>query len=387
MIITSLLDTDLYKLTMQQFILHNCPDAEAEFEFKCRNHNLKFNKEQYNRLIKETLNLEDLRLDKTELQFLRSLGFFTEDYLGYLSKYTFNMNHVKIYSEDEDFRIVIKGPWRETILFEVPFLAIVNEIYFDTLACEDDRLKKILDEGTKRLVDKISRIKKVPDFKLIEFGTRRRFSRSWQYTILKMLKEQIPQNLLGTSNVHLAHLLNLTPVGTMAHELICGGQALVHPLDGQKYILKKWLDEYKGKLGIALTDTLGVDKFLKDFDLGLAAAYSGVRHDSGDPYEWTEKILDHYKKLGLDATKKKAVYSDSLTTVKALAIHEQYKDKIQCSFGIGTHLTNDLGLEPLNIVIKLTKLNGRPVVKLSDSSGKVMCKDEVYITWMKEMLK
>lgn len=383
-VITSLLDTDLYKFTMQQTVYHQFPNAqEVEFHFKCRTKDV--NLVQHIPEINRQLDwLCQLNFQQEELNYLRSLRYVKSDYADFLNLFHLQRKYVEVVAlNDEEIDVVIKGPWLHTILFEVPVLAIVNEIYF-----RNTQNKETFLEGEKRLNDKIQVVKTAnnKDFFFSDFGTRRRYSYEWQDKVVKKLKKEIPDNFTGTSNVYFAMKYNLIPIGTMAHEYLQACQALGPRLrDSQKFALEKWVQEYRGDLGIALTDVVGIDAFLNDFDLYFCKLFDGVRHDSGDPYEWAEKMLAHYKTMKIDAKTKSFVFSDSLDFPKALDLYKTFGDKAKTFFGIGTNLTNDLGYKPINIVLKMTECNGSPVAKISDAAGKTMCKNEAYLAYLKQV--
>jgi nicotinate phosphoribosyltransferase len=209
----------------------------------------------------------------------------------------------------------------------------------------------------------------------------------WHDEVVSTFARELPGYFNGTSNVFLAMKHNVKPIGTMAHEFIQAGQGLekVQLKYSQQYMLEKWIEEYRGDLGIALTDTIGMKPFLKDFDLYLAKLYDGCRHDSSDPYTWCFSLVDHYKKLGIDPRTKSAVFSDNLDFLAAANIYKTFKDMIKISFGIGTNLTNDVGFKPLSIVIKLVKVNGNPVAKISDQPEKVICEDEQFLSYLRKV--
>ncbi|MFX1449906.1 MAG: nicotinate phosphoribosyltransferase [Promethearchaeota archaeon] len=386
MIIQSLLDTDLYKLTMGQVVLHQFPGSIVEYTFKCRTKGIDL-VPYVDEIQKEIDNLCNLKVSKEELEYLKSLGYFKDTYLEFLGLLQLKSSDVVI-DIKKDFELKILGPWMTTIYFETPLLAIINEVYFKNQSYEKNKLWK---EGEKRLKQKIELIKHVPElgFKLVDFGSRRRFSREWHDNLINLLKKSLPSNnLLGTSNVYFAKKYKLRPIGTMAHEFIQAAQALGPRLvDSQKYAFQAWANEYRGSLGIALSDTLGMDAFFRDFDAYFAKLYDGCRHDSGDPYEWCDKLLNHYETLGIDARTKTAVFSDGLDIPRAIDILRTYHKKINISFGIGTNLTNDLGPKPIQIVIKMTNCDGFPVAKISDSPGKQMCKDEQYLEYLRKIFK
>ena len=368
MIIDSILQTDLYKLTMQQLVLHQYPNADVAYRFKCRNNGIKigFLAHTVRARIKEMANLA--LTQEEEFYLAEELPFLSADYIDYLRNYRFNPDQVKVSKVDEDIEIEIRGPWVETILWEVPVLAIVNEVYFN----ETSDFKTIEAEGIRRLKDKMNLIRQYPTMTIAEFGTRRRYSNLWQQKVLRELHLNCPQ-IVGTSNVRLAMDIGIKPIGTMAHEYFSAHLALVENLrTAQKRALYVWLQEYGTDLGIALTDTFTTKAFFEDFDIVLARAFSGVRHDSGDPIEFGENVIKHYQKLCIDPKAKIIVFSDGLDIPEAIRIFKHFVGRIGVSFGIGTNLTNDLGPTPLNIVIKLIECNGIPVVKLSDNPGKAI---------------
>ena len=373
MIIKSLLDTDQYKLSMQQLVLHQFPGAQVKYRFACRNSKIDLSLFA-GQIRKEIDSLGELRFKDDELDYLSRLRFIKKDYVEFLRLFRMNPSFVKI--ETNPFRLTIEGPWLHTILFEVPVLALINETYFAKVALGTG--------GQRRLRDKLDILAFAPkDFKLAEFGTRRRYSGYWQDIVVQCLAKS--EHFVGTSNVMLAKKHNLTPIGTMAHELIQAGQAFVRISESQKHMLDCWVREYRGDLGIALSDTLGIDAFIRDFDLYFAKLYDGIRWDSGDAYEFGEKVIAHYKKLGIDPMTKTLVFTDSLDIPRALKIHDAFRTRIKTSFGLGTNLTNDLGPEPINIVVKMIECNGQPVAKLSDDPGKQACDDLGYLAYLKSV--
>lgn len=380
-IITSFLDMDLYKLTMMQLVFHRFPHAVVEHEFRCRTKNA--NLARLYAQVKEQINsLENLRFQASELSYLNHrLSFIKKDFIDFLEIFKFDVSQVHISTEGEDLKISTYGPWWKTILYEILILAIVNELHYADLIKDMTKreVSDIYEEGRRRLEEKVAIVKDVEGFVFTDFGTRRRFNKEWHYDIVDMCRHIAPKNLFGTSNVYLAKELELNPVGTMANEYLQAFQAFDNRLvDSQKMALENWVQEYRGDLGIALTDVIGIDAFLKDFDLYFAKLFDGVRHDSGDPIVWGEKVIDHYNKLKIDPKTKLLVFSDGLTFPKALEIFNHFNGKAKTSFGIGTNLTNDLGFAPINIVMKMVNCNGKPVAKISDSAGKGMCHDKVY---------
>lgn len=385
-VIRSLLDTDLYKLTMMQAVLHHYPAAEVEYTFKCRTESVELMplaveiREQIKHLCK-------LQFSDSEIHYLSSIYYLKPDFVQFLKLFQLNNDYVKLGKDKNgQLEISIRGPWLHTILFEVPVLAIVEEVYSRHHHGNLD-----MKEGQRRLLEKTELIKSHPlreHFKLMEFGTRRRFSREWQQHVLEHFNRAIGEKLVGTSNVYYARELGLKPLGTMAHEYLQAFQALGPRLvDSQKVALDVWAREYRGDLGIALTDVVGIDAFIGDFDRYFAKLFDGVRHDSGCPFEWADKVLSHYQKLGIDPKTKSLVFSDGLNIPLAFELLEKYYQKINVVFGVGTNLTNDVGIQPLSIVLKMTRCNGQPVAKISDSPGKTMCKDEAYLNYLKSVFK
>lgn len=377
MIITSLLDTDLYKFTMQSLVLHHYPYTNVEYEFKLRNHN-KSTLLPYVDYINDAIDdLCKLKFRNDELEYLRSLSFMKDDYIDVLRTFQFDRKNINCAVRDDELQIIVKGNWYNTILFEVPVLAIVSEVYNTEKHYDKDLSKSY----GKRLREKCNLIKGT-GVQFADFGTRRRFSKDIQAHMIHYMKEELPNNFIGTSNVFFAKYHDLKPIGTMAHEYIQAMQQLVPLIDSQKHAFDLWAKEYRGELGIALSDTLGMKAFLNDFDLYHAKLYDGVRQDSGDPIEWCEQLLKHYEYLGINPVFKTAVFSDGLDFNKAIELHELFCNKIKVAFGIGTYLTNDMGIEPLQIVMKMTKCRGQPVAKISDSPGKQMCTDQEYLNYL-----
>lgn len=380
-IIVSLLDTDLYKFNMDQVIFHKHTDLNGEYFFKCRNENIVFTPEMVAEIDAQIDHLCTLRFTKEELDYLRSIRFIKNDYVEFLRLWRPIREYVTT-SLDENGKldIVVKGPLFSAMQFEIFLLEIVNEVYF-RMQYDYAALKA---EAQKRLEQKIADFNSGKyTFSFAEFGSRRRLSREWQDTVVKRLARET-KNCAGTSNVYLAMKYRLTPIGTYAHEFVQMYQGIDSiPLAyTNHYAMQDWYEEYKGDNGTALTDTITTDLFLLDFDRSMVNNYNGVRHDSGDPYAWGEKIIAHYKKYGVDPKNKLLLFSDSLDFERAQELYNHFKEKTKVSFGIGTYCSNDTGVTPLNIVIKLQYVNGRPVAKLSDTPGKAMCKDPNYLKYL-----
>lgn len=385
-IICSLLDTDLYKFNMHQVIFHKHTDLNGEYYFKCRNNNVVFTREMAEEINSQVDHLCSLHFTKKELDYLRSIRFIKNDYVEFLRLWQPIREYVTItLNKNGELNIVVKGPIFSAMHFEIYLLEIVNEVYFRMNYNYDELLKSAEERLNKKILDFNSGIY---TFKFAEFGCRRRLSREWQDTVVRRLTEET-NNCVGTSNVHLAMKYNLTPVGTFAHEFVQMYQGIDSiPLAyTNAFAMKDWYEEYQGDNGTALTDTITTDLFLLDFNHSMVNNYSGVRHDSGDPFVWGEKIISHYKKYGVDPKTKLLLFSDNLNFKKAQNLYEYFKDRTKVSFGIGTFCSNDTGKEPLNIVIKLQYVNGRPVAKLSDNPGKAMCKDENYLNYLRNSVE
>ena len=393
-IIQSLLDTDLYKFTMLQVVLHKFPQTHSVYHFRCRN----LQDTAYPLVdILDDLNeqldhLCQLQFKEDELLYLRSLRFIKSDFVDYLELFQLKRRFIKAGIDEEGrLDIWVEGPMVQAMMFEIFVLAIVNELYFKRI-----RSDEVLEEGERRLLAKVELLKKYeaeqnpndPPFLVSDFGTRRRYSFEWQKHVIEEFNNAAPHIFRGTSNVLIAKNLNITPIGTMAHEFLQAFQALdVRLRNFQKSALETWVQEYRGDLGIALTDVVGMDAFLRDFDLYFAKLFDGLRHDSGDPYEWGDKAYEHYKNLKIDSKTKMLTFSDGLNLEKAWALHNYFKDGFQVSFGIGTNLTNDMGQTPLNIVLKLVECNGQSVAKISDSPGKTMTDNDTFLAYLRQVFE
>ena len=388
MIITSLLDTDLYKFTMMQVVLHQFPGAEVEYRFKCRN---KAHLAPYVDEIREEIrSLCSLRFEDAELAYLKAMRFIKSDFIDFLGLFRLNEKYVCVTSlPSGEIEVSIKGPWLHTILFEIPVLAIINEVYFRNTQKQPDLI-----EGRTRLTSKIALLQAggLQALKIADYGTRRRFGKAWHEEVLRTLSGKLGSHatgqFAGTSNVLFAMELGLTPLGTMAHEYLQACQALGPRLrDSQVFGFESWAKEYRGDLGIALSDVYGMNAFLRDFDMFFCKLFDGARHDSGDPFQWGERMISHYNKNRVDPKTKTLIFSDGLTVPRTIELYQQFKGRCQLAFGIGTNLTNDLGYEPLQIVIKMIRCNGQPVAKLSDTPSKNMCDDEKYLAYLRQVFE
>ena len=381
-IVVSLLDTDLYKFNMDQVIFHKHTDLCGQYYFKCRNKNVVFTDEMVEEIKAQVDHLCTLRFTKEELDYLRSIRFIKNDYVEFLRLWHLIRDYVTIErNEAGELSVVVDGPLFSAMQFEIYLLEIINEVYF-RMAFDYERLRKSAEERLD------AKIKAMNDgtytFRFAEFGCRRRLSREWEDVVVRRFVTET-KNCVGTSNVYLAMKYHVTPIGTYAHEFVQMYQGIDSiPLAyTNHYAMQDWYAEYDGDNGTALTDTVTTDLFLLDFNRSMVNNYTGVRHDSGDPYDWGEKIIAHYRKYGVDPKTKLLLFSDSLNFDKAQKLYDYFCGKSKVSFGIGTFVSNDTCEEALNIVIKLQYVNGRPVAKLSDTPGKAMCRDADYLEYLK----
>ncbi|TOK02125.1 nicotinate phosphoribosyltransferase [Vibrio parahaemolyticus] len=397
-IIQSALDFDVYKVNMMSAVAALYPDAMVSYKFIVRS------EEDLSELLPEVkaevLKLQDVRFTEDEIAYMKRVApYLKPEFVEALRHFRFNPQsdvsfHNKTMSDgSSQLRITINGLWKETILYETIIMSIVSEVRSRQRWSDIpfEQFQTVLEDKVRYLKAELER-RNITNFKFADMSTRRRFSFQAQRTMLEYLSKELPQCLTGTSNYHLARELDLTPIGTVAHEWFMGHQALVNVRDSQKIALQRWQKMFNGALGIALTDTIGIDAFLKDFDEELSNAYVGVRHDSGCPFTWGEKMIAHYESLGIDPMTKTLVFTDGLNFEQALDICEHFQGRVQLSFGIGTSLANDMGnyvndqgeaYQPLSIVIKMVTCNGSPVAKISDEPEKAMCEDIFFLMNLK----
>ena len=387
MVITSLLDTDLYKFTMMQAVLHQFPGAQVSYKFKCRTPGVKL-APYVDDIRTEIRSLCKLQFTEQELDWMRAMRFIKSDFVDFLGLFRLNEKYIDVVAlPNGEIDIRIQGPWLHTILFEIPVLAIVNEVYFRHTQPVPNYV-----EGRQRLDTKIAQLQEdgLSDLKIADYGTRRRFSKAWHEEVLRVLTSRLGTGVTGrfagTSNALFAMKLGLTPLGTMAHEYLQACQALGPRLrDSQVFGFETWAREYRGDLGIALSDVYGIEPFLRDFDMYFCKLFDGARHDSGDPFTWGERMIEHYKSNRVDPLTKILIFSDGLTVPRTIELYQRFRGRCQLAFGIGTNLTNDLGYEPLQIVIKMVECNGQPVAKLSDTPSKNMCEDTNYLAYLRQV--
>jgi len=395
----SLCDTDLYTLTMQQLVFHRYSSTEVTYKFKWRNwdkcrdilgRSMDMFVDELNEQIDD---LCALKFTKGELHYLSGMPYLKPTFIDYLRIFKLNRNHIVVEKTKditkEPFLLEIKGPWLSTIPFGTPVLALISGLFTSLVYTNVWQ-----QAATRRLLNKINfvkssvaRLKKRTPFQFTDFCTRRRASEEWHNELIGILVDKCPDLFTGTSNVKLARDYGINAVGTMAHELFQAHQQMDGKLiNSQSATLQAWIDEYQGDLGIALSDIMGFDAFLVDFNKYFSSVFDGCRHDSGDPVKWGWKLLDHYGKLNICPLTKIAGFSDSLDFPAAIHLWDTFGDRINTNFGIGTNLGNDIGFIAPQIVIKMTECNGGPVAKVSDSEGKGMCEDPEFSSYLKKII-
>ncbi|MCR5743675.1 MAG: nicotinate phosphoribosyltransferase [Lachnospiraceae bacterium] len=391
-IIKSLLETDMYKFSMGQAIYHQFSDYKTTWSFKCRNTDVHFTPAMVEEIRTQIQDYCSLKFTEEELEYLENIKWIKGSYVDFLRLWHARYEDFTI-STDAPCGLAIetRGTWLNTSMYEIPTLAIVNEVYFRMQYNYDELMssfRRRLDAKVQALVSGTSDVGVFS-----EFGLRRRLSGEAQDLAVKVLcdnnKNYHASRCVGTSNVYLAKKYGVTPVGTMAHEwIMCVGQGnhKHNPAYSNWYALDAWVKEYGILNGTALTDAITTDCFLRDFQLTFATLFSGVRHDSGDPYAWGDKMIEHYKSLGIDPKSKTLLFSDSLDFDRAAKLNAYFKDKVKVAFGIGTYLSNDTDVPALNIVMKTTACNGMDVAKISDDAGKGMCKNADYVHYLKRCI-
>jgi nicotinate phosphoribosyltransferase len=368
MIIRDFTDNDLYKFTTMNAIMKKFPEAEVAYQFINRG-KAQFPDGFATALQQEINEMQKLCLTgEAEAYISEKCFYFDKDFINKLKEYRFNTTEVTINQTGGDLNVEVKGPWWRTVLWEVPILSIISELYY-----------RITNQQPNDFEPRV--IAKSKEFAAIgahvsEFGTRRRFSFDVQDSVIALMKEHMGNYLDGTSNVYLAMKHNLPPVGTHPHEWFMYHGAHYGYVKANALGIEHWVDVYHGNLGIALTDTYTTDNFFKNFNKEQSELFRGLRWDSGNPFLFTDKALEHYAAMNIDAKTKTVVYSDSLDLEKVKEIRQYVNGRLRDVYGIGTYLTNDVGIEPLNIVMKMVaaKPAGHtgyvPTVKLSDTKEK-----------------
>lgn len=377
-IITSILDTDLYKLSMQQCVLFGktlgkaYDSIDVEYEFMNRG-KTPFPDHFAKGLRYQVDAFADLRLSSEQQSFLAAkCPYLRRSYLDFLAGYRFNPKQVSIEQHGSDLFVSVKGPWYSTILWEVPLMAVISELYFAKMEMRNGIGPLFANSCCRDKTKEKAKTLNSSHISVADFGTRRRYSREVHHSVVEILSQGARTNFVGSSNLQLCMEYNLLPVGTNAHEFYQAHGALFGYTNANYYAMEAWLNEFDGSLGHALTDTFTTDVFLKNFHLKHAKLFDGLRQDSGDPYIFTDKVVNKYRSLRIDPSTKTIIFSDGLDIPKAVQIGAYCNHRnIRCSAGIGTNLTNDIdGVTPLNIVIKMTKCDGQYTVKLSDVPGK-----------------
>ncbi len=368
--ITSILDNDLYKFTMQYAVIEKFPNAVVRYRFVNRG-NTPFPPGFARELRLWVEQMKYLTLTSEEKDFLRNKCYYLpEFYLDFLEGYRYNPEEVCINQHGDQLEIFIQGFWYRTILWEVPLMALISELFF-RMTGQKPNDKDFIKETILYKAEFFNNL----GIKYADFGTRRRYSYDNHDLVVNLLSSYGKPAFIGTSNVHLAQKYNLTPIGTQAHEWFMYHGAYYGYTKANELALENWADVFKGNLGIALSDTYTSKVFFRSFNTKLSKLFDGVRQDSGDPISFARMTIDHYKKLRIDPLSKVIVFSDSLNPDRVKQIVDAVNGKINISFGIGTNLTNDVGVTPLNIVIKMDAVKYDDdkwisTVKLSDDKGK-----------------
>ena len=406
-IINSPIETDAYKINMQAGVFERFSTDRCKWAFRCRNNNVHFTPEMVAEIESQIDHFCTLRFtDEDRFWLAQKFPWLKTSYIDFLRYWTPCREHITINSSghkkynDCGLTIEADGSWLDTMMYEIPILAIVNEVYF-AFKYGIGALDELVKQVTQAKIDRI-RKGEINIGTFSEFGMRRRYSAATQDLIVAGLKFGKVPGFVGTSNVYLAKKYGVTAVGTQAHEFfMCQqGHREINPAYSNRFALQAWNDYYKTKLGIALTDTIGTDVFLRDFDENFSTLFSGVRHDSGDPFKWGDKMIAHYKKFGIDPKTKTLLFSNSLNLTKAAMLYDYFKDRAKVAFGIGTYWTapfdpeslamyngiKDVEIHPLNIVMKPIEFNGAPVCKLSNDLGKAMSQDKEYIDYLRRTI-
>jgi len=384
--LNSILDNDFYKITMQNAVVKLFPGSIVKYEFINRGkHQFP---EGFDAALREAVNkMAELKLTKEEKRFMaRTCPYIDLPYLDFLEGYHYDPSEVKIHQEGSELSVTVEGLWYRTILWEVPLLALISELHYEMNHMERDSNEVVMSKTLEK-ADALAKL----GVNFAEFGTRRRHSHKVQNLVMEALMQKKDSTFIGTSNVHFAMKYGVKPIGTHAHEWFMFHAAEYGFKMANELALEHWVDVYRGDLGVALSDTYTTDVFFQQFDKKFAKLFDGVRHDSGDPLEFADKTIAHYQKHGINPLFKYIIFSDGLNLEKVEEITKYCSGKIGISFGIGTNLTNDVGLKPMNIVMKLIGVQAPnkeliPTVKLSDEHGKYTG-DPKMIELAKEFLR
>ena len=371
---------------MQNAVVHLFPNEIVRYEFINRGKH-QFPEGFADELRQIVAGMANLKLTKVEKKFLtETCPYLHLPYLDFLEGYRYNPSEVHIEQNGSDLKVTVEGLWYRTILWEVPLLALISELHYEMNHMERDSNQAVMD----KTLEKAKRLNEL-GVTFAEFGTRRRHSFKVQDLVLKALLQNTQSTFIGTSNVYLAMKYNVKPIGTHAHEWFMFHAAQYGFKMANSISLEHWVDVYRGDLGVALSDTYTSDVFFNQFDKKFAKLFDGVRHDSGDPIKFANKTIAHYESFGINPLYKYIIFSDGLNLEKVEEITNACQGKIGISFGIGTNLTNDVGLKPMNIVMKLVEVKGHDnewisTVKLSDEPNKYTG-DPKMIELAKEFLK
>ncbi len=374
--IVSMIENDLYKFSMSYYYQRTTPEAIGTFNFTDRNNQV-FTQEFVDLLNAEFQKLSELVLTEQEFEWcLKNIYFIPRLYFEWLKGFRFDPSVIKVYLDEEGhLHVWATDLIYKVTLYEIPILSIISELYYKYLNLGDPDWSYI----ENQLHKKVS-LSNENGIKFANFGMRRRFSHVVEDKVTEYLAKNA-KYFVGSSTVYFAMKYqsirkDLKPIGTMAHELMMSTAAFMGPKEANYYVMRHWADIYGGALGTMLTDCFTTDVFLRNFSMDMAKLYDGVRHDSGDPFQFGDKIIAKYKSYNIDPMTKSIVFSDALDFERALTIQKYFEGRIKVSFGIGTNLTNDVGEAPLNIVMKLKTFQVNPrqpeyrCVKLSDSPGK-----------------
>lgn len=374
---------DYYKFTMGDVIYEHNPDAEVTFTLKNRSHERPLSQYVTPTALQSRIDTIRARgFSSEEVAYLAGLkaqdgsARFTEEYLDHLADIQLPTVEIGIDPVTSDIAATTTGPWPDVSIWETVVMSEINELYYKNLLEQQGlTLEDLYAEGDRRLDEKMARLREHPTIKFADFGTRRRFSLNWHEHVIGRLSREMPEQFAGTSNPYFAHTYNLAPVGTFAHEMPMVYAALEeaaggNPLDGHARMIDEWQHHYSGDLSVALADTFGSDVFFAEFNQDSTASWSGLRHDSGDPFVFGEKAITHYMAHGIDPLTKTIVFSDGLDVDTIIKLQTHFEGRVELLFGWGTNLINDLGLTANNFVMKATEVDGHATVKLSDDIGK-----------------
>lgn len=396
---------DYYKLTMGNLIFEKHPEAEVTFTLKNRAHDQPLSEYvQADELQQRLDHIREQGFTPEEIAYYAGLtaqngnARFTPEYLDHLAEMHLPEVNIGTNPETGDLAIDSTGTWTDVTFWETVIMSETNELYYKNLMESHNlQLQDLYDEGNLRLDTKVAKLREHPGIQFADFGTRRRFSADWHEHVVTRLIDELPNQFIGTSNPWFAYKYDIPPIGTMAHEVYMGYAGIAdargqNPLDGHGQMLRDWPDLYEGDLSIALTDTFISDFFFNDFTKEQAQQWSGLRHDSGDPFEFGEKAIAFYEQYDIDPATKTIVFSDGLNVDKIIELYKYFEGRIHMTFGWGTSLMNDLGLPANNMVMKATEiaipsddgdtyvtdpeydattgLIHRKLVKLSDDQGK-----------------